>query len=349
MIFAISRTKKDGVDLNIKLVQSSGFCSGDGDAYWQDSVCPTHGFFALDPVHTYRRPLRWQPPGTNFFLCRTVSGDGLCAADLPGKLARHRSLPLGPSAQAVPPGLSGAGSALDAGRCQRIPRLAHLCGICSAPDCASQKTVCPGRPGTGIVEHGLRARFDDHRLVSVRVSLGPVPLHQIGGETAHLARPPGQHSKFHSHLRGQAARRACARFADPRSGRDLRHGSGLRRFRQASCLASGRWLLCHPRQVEPEGASGLLPAGRPQHGADVRPDHCAGRFLHPERLSRAFAPYPLQRPRQQQDLGVSEQPIRFTPADDLCALQASLASGNLPDATYKNDRASPQALPSAAT
>ena len=77
--------------------------------------------------------------------------------------------------------------ALDLGRCQRVPRLAHLRRICPATDRTGAEALLPRRLGAGTDQHGLRARLDDHRPVPVGVPLGAVPPHQVGGEDAHLA------------------------------------------------------------------------------------------------------------------------------------------------------------------
>ena len=187
MIHAVSKVKKRGVDLNLKLVQSSIFTSEDGNEYRKDPVRPTHGLPAMDHVHSHSRPLRRQPPGADFPVRRTVPGDGLCSTDLPGKPARHRSLPLGAIAQALPHGLPRASAALDPGRCQRVPRLAHLRRICPAAHRTGAEALRPRGLGAGTGQHGLRARLDDHRPVPVGVPLGAVPHHQVGGEDAHLA------------------------------------------------------------------------------------------------------------------------------------------------------------------
>jgi hypothetical protein len=51
---------------------------------------------------------------------------------------------------------------------------------------------------------------------------------------------------------------ARAGSAAPGGGRDLRHGSGLFRFRPAPCAAPGRSLLRHPSQIEHGCSSGLF-------------------------------------------------------------------------------------------
>ena len=187
MIYVVSGTKKVGVDLNEDLVHSSGFCPGGGNEYRQDFVCPTHGLFAMDHVRSYRRPLRRQPPSANLFVRRTLPSHGLCATDLAGKPARHRSQLVGASPQALPPGLPRAGSSLDSGRCQRNARLAKVRGVRSAVDRSGTNALRARGLGSGTDEYRLCAGLDHARLVPVSISLGLVPFHQVGGENAHSA------------------------------------------------------------------------------------------------------------------------------------------------------------------
>ena len=96
-------------------------------------------------------------------------------------------------------------------------------------------------------------------------------------------------------------------------------------FARLHALHRAGSFFCNPRQIEPECAPGLLPDGGQGHWLDLRPDHCAGRLLRREGLSRSFAPRPLQRPRQRQEAGLPEQPLRLAGADRLRPLQKPLA------------------------
>src|SRR4051795_13358217 len=75
--------------------------------------------------------------------------------------------------------------------------------------------------------------LDDHRSVSVGFPLGALPLDQGGGEDAHPTGFARQHPELHPCLGRQAARCPRARSAAPGSGRHLRDGSRLCRFRPA--------------------------------------------------------------------------------------------------------------------
>ena len=181
---------------------------------------------------------------------------GLRPADLPGKPARHRDLPLGPRIETLSHGLPPAGPALDAGRCQRKARLAYPCGVGPAAHHPGEDAVRRRRTGVGPDQYRLRPGLDDHRSVPV-LSVGALPHHQGGGEDAHAARPAGQHSEFYPHLGWQAARRSCPRYALAGSRSHLRRGSWLRRLCPPLCVAPSRGLLRHACQVEHRCSSRL--------------------------------------------------------------------------------------------
>src|ERR1700674_4582022 len=107
-----------GVDL-ILAGRYSELFRGVAREHRQDAFRATHGFYAVEHLYADRYALRRRRSGANAVLCRAIPGDGVRATDLPRKPARYRSLPVGASLETLPHGLSRAGPAIDAGRCQR--------------------------------------------------------------------------------------------------------------------------------------------------------------------------------------------------------------------------------------
>ena len=124
--------------------------------------------------------------GGDAFLRRAISVHGLRPADLPGKPARHRDLPLGPRIETLSHGLPPAGPALDvADANERRDWRIHA---------ALAQRLHPGedavrrrRTGVGPDQYRLRPGLDDHRSVPVGLSVGALPHHQGGGEDAHAS------------------------------------------------------------------------------------------------------------------------------------------------------------------
>ena len=150
----------------------------------------------MDYFHADRRPVWRRSPGPDAFLRRAIPVHGLRPADLPGKPARHRDLPLGPRIETLSHGLPPAGPALDAGRCQRKARLAYPCGVGPAAHHPGEDAVRRRRTGVGPDQYRLRPGLDDHRSVPVGLSVGALPHHQGGGEDAHAARPAANIPSF---------------------------------------------------------------------------------------------------------------------------------------------------------
>src|SRR6516165_7937249 len=106
-----------GVDLNelrLPVLLFRGHNSVEVNVYGQDPVRPADGFSAVDDICADCRTVWWRPLRQVVALRRTFSGDGVCPTDLSGKSQRHRSLPVGPSLEALSHGVPRPDSALDA-------------------------------------------------------------------------------------------------------------------------------------------------------------------------------------------------------------------------------------------
>ena len=146
------------------------------------------------------------------------TGHGLRPADLPGKPARHRDLPLGPRIETLSHGLRQPvrRSTLADANERRDWRI-HA-ALAQRPHHPGEDAVRRRRTGVGPDQYRLRPGLDDHRSVPVGLSVGALPHHQGGGEDAHAARPAGQHSEFYPHLGWQAARRHALDMLLPEAG-----------------------------------------------------------------------------------------------------------------------------------
>src|SRR6202051_3349285 len=117
-----------GVDLNL-VGRYSEFFRGAAREHRQNAFRPADGFSAVEHLHADCCALRRRCSGADAVLCRAIPRDGVCATDLSREPARYRSLLVASTLEALPHGLSRTGAAIDAGRCQRDARLAHLRGV----------------------------------------------------------------------------------------------------------------------------------------------------------------------------------------------------------------------------
>ena len=210
---------------------------------------------------------------------RAVPRHGLRAADLAREPARHRGEPVGQCGQALRDGLSLRGQALDAGRCQRIARLAHLGRSGRGADPARAQALRQRLARRRVGQHRVRAGLHHHRSVPEPVRVGAVSLDQGRRQAAHAAGPARRDSRLHPHQRRQAARRQRAGHAGRRGRRLLRDGSRLSGLR-AACT----------RCIRPAPSSSRAPSRRMDarrvysattdrsHGRDLRPARDAQRL-----------------------------------------------------------------------
>src|SRR6202035_1994204 len=197
-------------DLNSIWHFSEDFRGGAGEQ-WQDAFRPTDGFSAVEHVHPDCRAVRRRSARADAVLRRALSGHGIRAVDLPRESTRHRNLLVGADLETLFHGLPRFGAALDAGRCQRGARLAHLRGVGPAIDRPGEATVRQRGFGFRPRQHGLCTRLDDHRSLSGGLSVGPFPHHQSGGQDAHAVGLAREHPELHPRVGWQAARRSRAR------------------------------------------------------------------------------------------------------------------------------------------
>lgn len=131
-------------------------------------------------------------------LRRAVSCYSFLAVDVAGIFARYRGLLDGQPKQTVSYGPCLCASPVYSFGCPEPAGLADLPRIGHAVDCPSARFVCRGANRLGTRCNGLRAGFDNRRLVFVPFRPGAVSLDQGRSENAHVAGPAGQHPDLRS-------------------------------------------------------------------------------------------------------------------------------------------------------
>src|SRR4030066_197684 len=236
---------------DFNLHQTSDFCRGTEYARRETGVRSTDGASAIAHIPSVRCQISQPISNTQILTSRSVSLPSLCTADLPRESTRHRNLSTRSPSQALPLGDSRQHRQEHTRRCQRIPRLAHLSGLCTEPNSTGAQTLFTRQLCCGAGKDSLRTRYHDYRPVLERLSMGALSSSQSCRQDAYAARPARQYSNLHSHQRRQDARGQCARHPDTRSRQLLHHGSWLHRLRSLVHPASSAGVLCHPWQVQP--------------------------------------------------------------------------------------------------
>ena len=223
--------------------------------------------------------------------------------------------------------LADANESRDAGRCQRVARLAHLVGRGRAPDSSGTQALQRYRLGRiGSEEHGLRVGRDHDRSVFESVRLGSVSQSQGGRQAAHAVGPAGRNPSVYPHQRRQDARSQCAGLHANRSWSVLRDGSGLLGFHSTLWLASSRRVLCNESQSQHERSTNLFQARRSVDRSRLRSNGIAQRVLRHATLPRELEAHTIQRYGKWEDFHLSDQQLRVAATDDCNAVQKSLAS-----------------------
>jgi hypothetical protein len=170
-------------------------------------------------------------------------------------------------------------------RRQRAARLAHLCRFRPGTNPGRTSFLRRRRPGSRTRQHYLRTLSLNHRFVSVRITLGFVPLHKIRPQISHLAESAWQYPSFYSHFQRQTARSLCTRYSIARSWGFLHHGSGLCGCRTALHSAPRMCVLRYPCQTQyPVSTPLFLSAGRIDP-CEVRPELSIDGGYNRQRLS----------------------------------------------------------------
>ena len=225
----------------------------------------------MDYFHADRRPVWRRSPGPDAFLRRAIPVHGLRPADLPGKPARHRDLPLGPRIETLSHGLPPAGPALDAGDAnERRDWRIHAA--------LAQRLITQAR--TLYVDEDLTNTVYADSTTIARPGLSAHFRTTKAAVDAHAARPAGQHSEFYPHLGWQAARRPCPRYALAGS-RSHVVDRGYVDFARLYVLHQAGAFFVTACQVEHRCSSRLFGADGSLDRHHLRPDHLPGRLLHP--------------------------------------------------------------------
>jgi hypothetical protein len=130
-------------------------------------------------------------------------------------------------------------SSVEAGRCNGVLILAHLCRRGCVVDSTSTQALQRNRLcQTRTQEHGLRFGRDDDRSVLKPVLLGTALQNQGRRQTAHALRPEKSNYCFYQYQRRKYARSQLAGLFANRSWSVLRNGTWQSGFRTTFHAAS---------------------------------------------------------------------------------------------------------------
>src|SRR3989344_3635355 len=194
-------TKNIFFDLNLPACYCDAFQQGASNEYGQNNFFPSHGIPADVRIPQMCRTLSWRTKDTELFLSRSVFEHSFRAVDVSRESSRYRVLFAFNVRASVSHGLPGKNFPEHAGRCKRKTRLAYLLRLCDGSDPQSTRTLYQRTLRHRTRQHGLRARFHDHRFVLDALSLGAFSKEQRSGQTSHASGLAREHPVFHRYHR----------------------------------------------------------------------------------------------------------------------------------------------------
>ena len=293
----------------------------------QDAFCTDYGVRSVDELWSNRGSLQRQRRRSPHDLRGAISCHGICSTDVARKSARYRSDAWRQCEQTLCDGLSSQHSSLDAGRRQRVARLAHLVRRCRIADSSGTQALQRHRFGwIGSEEHCLRSGRDHDRSVFESVRLGPVSQSERRRQAAHAAGPARRNPSVYPHQRRKDARSQCSGLHAHRGWSFLRDGSGLLGFHPTLRNASGGWILCYSSKSQHERSANLFQTSRSIDWSYLRSNCGAQRVLRHSTLPRKLETDTIQRLGNWQDFHLSDQQLSVAAIDDCSVVQKSLAS-----------------------
>ena len=167
--------------------------------------------------------------------------------------------------------------------------------------------------------------------------MGQIPKAQGNSKITHPFGLARKHP-FHCHYYPWGSSR-CHHpgSTDLRTGCLLHHRSRLSRFYSPLCNPPSLSIFCDQNKKQFQVQTPLFSARRQIHRSSIRSNHCPGRLLFPQSLSRQTATYSLFRHRSKQTSHLLNQQFYPTGIEHRQIVSVSLANRNL----FQMDQATP--------
>ena len=189
-----------------------------------------HGFYSQTSIQSMCPSPSRQLPSADIFVFRSIPVHGFRTTGLQRITPRHRDLFAGDEAKTIPCGLSRPDCQEYTGRRQRKTSVADLCRLRTDTHRQSQNVIHQRqfrhRPQTGRI----RTRFDNHRFMSVAVSMGKISQTQGRRQGAYADGLKGIYTHIYLHYRRKSPRCQFPRRTAHRTGCVLHYGSRLHRL-----------------------------------------------------------------------------------------------------------------------
>ncbi len=179
---------------------------GLANVHGTNSFLTTDRLLAKTQFRQMRSPISRQLPDKNFFLLRSIPLYGFCSNNISTEPSGHRNLSASNAFQTLSLRHPWKSFSQHPGQGKRESRLANICRLRTSVDKHRTEVVCQRRFRRTIETSRLRSRFNNHRFMSVTISMGKVSQTQSRGQATHANGPKRLYTLFYPHYRRKSTR-----------------------------------------------------------------------------------------------------------------------------------------------
>jgi len=194
---------------------------GLANASWTDCFLTTDRLSSKEAIRQMRSPISRQLSSKDFFLFRSVPVYGVRSDNIPTEPSRHRNLFTSNATKTLPLRHSQKRFTQYLGKCKRASKLENIRRLRTSVNKQGSKTLCQLRLRNSVKARGLCSGFNNHRFMSVTISMGQVSQTQSGTQGTHTNGPEGLYPLFYPHYRRKSTRCKYPRRTDFRAKRNL--------------------------------------------------------------------------------------------------------------------------------
>jgi len=290
-----------------------------------NSVFANTRFHSKASIQNLRQSLQRKLSSQIFFMFRPVFNDGLCSANLPRELKRHRNLFKSLGRKTLPLRFPRQSLSEQFGQCKRKKRLANISRLCTSSDFQSKANLCRRRLWHHIEKYRLCFGRNGNRSMPVTISMGSTSQSQKCSKATHADGPERLDTHICTHYKRCSARNDCLSKHALRAIGHIRHRQRLHRLCNIIQFFKEQLLLHYPSKKECSLLSQVFSSDRQEHRPAKRPDNKTYRNKNFATLPDTTKANHFSRRRSKPNFCFSDQQFSAGGVDYLPALQTALA------------------------
>ena len=298
------------------------------------NACRTDRFLTIvrlsaqKDIRQVRTKISRQPSNKNFFMLRSIPVYGFCSDNLSAKPSGHRNLLESDATKTLSLRNSRKCFSHHSGKGKRKSRLENICRFRTGFDKQSSNALRQRRLRRSIDPRGLCSGFNDHRFVSVTVSMGKISQTQSRSQATHANGLKRLYTHVYPHYRRKSPRCKYPRRTDFRARCNLHNGSRLPRLRSSLFLYSKPFNFYYKSQNQFRLSPSTLSQGRKNNRPSMRSDDTTQWLLCFTGLPCSSSPNQLLRCRDQQKISFFNKQLYAATFNNCSTLQMPLANRN---------------------